>query len=137
MPEPTSIDIAAGGLLESGNGAELMLAVVHRSRYNDWSLPKGHLETGETLEEAALREVEEETGCTGKIIELVPPVAYLSNGQPKIVVFYRMKLVKRGDFKPNEEVSRIEWLSLTDAVNRLTYTGERELVASVYHADEA
>ena len=132
MPEPTSVDVSAGGLLESGDGAELVIALIHRSRYSDWSLPKGHPEAGETLEMAALREVDEETGCTGEIIELVRPIAYLANGQPKIVVFFRMRLVKRGEFKPSEEVSRVEWLSPADALARLTYADERGLVASVY-----
>lgn len=134
MPVPTSVDVSAGGLLESGDGAELVIALIHRSRYNDWSLPKGHLEDDETLELAALREVEEETGCTGEIIELVQPLAYLASGQPKIVVFFRMSLVKRGEFKPSEEVSRVEWLTPVDAATRLTYTGERELIASVYRS---
>jgi 8-oxo-dGTP pyrophosphatase MutT (NUDIX family) len=132
MPEPTTIDIAAGGLLESGDNADLKIAVVHRPRYEDWSLPKGHPENGEPLEEAALREVKEETSCLGKIVELMQPTAYLAYGQPKIVVFFRMKLLEIGALEPTGEVSDIEWLSPADALTRLTYPAERDLVASTY-----
>ncbi len=132
MPESTTIDVASGGLLESRDSADLQIAVIHRSRYDDWTLPKGHLEAGETIEQAAIREVEEETGCRGEIIEIVPPIAYLVNGQPKIVVFYRMRLVERGEFTPDDEVSSVEWMKPAEALERLTHRVECNLVAGAY-----
>lgn len=132
MANQTKIDIAAGGLLESNDGDTLQIAIIHRGRYDDWTLPKGHIEGGETIEEAAIREVEEETGCRGEIIEIVNPVAYLVNRQPKIVVFYRMALLERGELKPNEEVSAVKWMSPTSAQRQLTYDIERSLIADTY-----
>lgn len=132
MPQPTSIDVAAGGLLESGDGDNLKIALVYRPRHNDWSLPKGHIDAGETIEEAALREVVEETGCAGEIIEIAQPTSYLVRGRPKIVVFFRMRLVKRGDLEPNDEVSAVQWMTPGESLDRLTYKIERNLVAKTY-----
>lgn len=132
MPTPTTIDIAAGGLVESDDGGEIKIAVIYRPRHDDWSLPKGHVDAGESLEEAALREVLEETGCTAEISEIVPPVSYLVNGQPKIVVYYRMKLIEQGELVPNEEVSDVEWLSPAEAKDRFAYDSERNLLTAVY-----
>jgi 8-oxo-dGTP pyrophosphatase MutT (NUDIX family) len=134
MPEPTIVDITAGGLLERGNGNSLQIAVIHRGRYKDWTLPKGHLEEGETLEQAAIREVLEETGCTGEITGIVQPGAYLVSGQPKISVFYRMRLIHEGQFKPDAEVSNITWMTPSEARNKLTYASDRRVVADAYPA---
>lgn len=132
MPTSNTIITAAGGLIESRDDDVLTIAVIHRDRYDDWTLPKGHIEEGETIEEAAIREVEEETGCRGEIIEIVRPLSYLVKNQPKIVVFYRMALVERGDLKPNDEVSMVKWMKPVDAVGRLTHRIERELIADIY-----
>lgn len=132
MPKSSLIDIAAGGLLESQQNGELKIAVIYRPKHDDWSLPKGHLEKGETLEEGALREVLEETGCTAEIIEIVPPLAYLVKNQPKIVVYYRMKLTGSSDFVENNEVSKMDWLTPAQTVERLDYEGDKELVRAVY-----
>jgi len=132
MPEPTIVDITAGGLLERGAGKSLQIAVVHRGRYDDWTLPKGHLENGETIEQAAIREVLEEAGCRGEIVEIVQPGAYLVSDQPKIVVFYRMRLVHEGQFKPDDEVSGIEWMTPSEACSKLTYASDQRVVAEAY-----
>lgn len=132
MPETTLIDVAAGGLLESGEGDGLKIAVVYTPRYDEWALPKGHIDPGETLEEAALREVEEETGCRAEIIEIVQPVAYLVKGQPKIVVFYRMRALDPSGFVPNEEITELLWLSPREAIAKLRHRQHQELVAKVY-----
>ena len=133
-PEQTVIDVAAGGLLESGDGDNLRIAMIRRSRYDDWTLPKGHLDPGETIEQAALREVEEETGCIGEIIEIVEPVSYLVKGQPKIVVFFRMKLLEEHPLQPNDEVSEVRWMSPQDALTLATYDNDRSLIASAYRS---
>lgn len=132
MPTPNKIITAAGGLIEARDDEVLTIAVIHRDRYDDWTLPKGHVEEGETIEEGAIREVEEETGCRGEIIEIVRPLSYLVKKQPKIVVFYRMALVERGELKPNDEVSMVKWMTPADAVSQLTHRIERRLIADVY-----
>ena len=132
MPDNTSIEVASGGLIEDSSGDELKIAIVKRHQYDDWALPKGHLDPGESLEQAALREVEEETGSKGEIIEIVDPVAYLVKGHPKIVVFYRMKLAERRPFNPDDEIADVRWVTPETAVSELTYPTERELVARVY-----
>lgn len=132
MINPTTVDIAAGGLLEHRSGDELRIAVVYRPKHDDWTLPKGHLDPGETLEQAALREVEEETGCRGEIVEIVQPNAYLVKKRPKIVAYYRIKLVGSPDFRPNDEVSEMLWLTPGEAVDKLTYEVDRDLVSRTY-----
>ncbi len=133
MPKPITVDIAAGGLVESvGNDGELEIALIYRPRHTDWSLPKGHLDKGESLEEAAVREVLEETGCEAEIIEIVPPLSYLVNGRPKIVVYYRMKLIGARVFRANDETTDMIWLSPASAAEKLDYEGDRSLVRTVY-----
>lgn len=129
---PTEIDIAAGGLLEDGSGSDFRIAVIYRPKHDDWSLPKGHVDPGETIEEGALREVLEETGCTAEIIEIVQPTSYLVKGQPKIVVFYRMRVIDRPEFEPNKEVTNIKWLPPAEAVQQLYYRVERRVVKAAY-----
>src|SRR4051812_28786950 len=88
---------AAGGLVVR-DGA---VAVVHRPRYDDWSLPKGKLDPGESWEEAAVREVEEETGVRARIVAELEPSRYRDRkGRPKIVRWYRMDVVEAGAFGP-------------------------------------
>lgn len=115
---------AAGGVLERDG----LIAVVHRPRYDDWSLPKGKLDRGETWRQAALREVEEETGFVCEPGDELEPVRYLdSRGRPKTVRYWRMTVV-RGDFTPNDEVDELRWLPAGEAIALLTYPHDRELV---------
>ena len=118
---------AAGGLvLRDGD-----VAVVHRPKYDDWSLPKGKLEPGETWEAAALREVHEETGLRCRLLAEAPDVHYTdSRGRPKRVRYWRMAVVD-GDFAPNDEVDELRWLAPADAGALLSYDRDRELVAEV------
>src|SRR5213078_3990446 len=81
---------AAGGVVVRDG----RIAVVHRPRYDDWSLPKGKLDPGETWEQAALREIEEETGLRCRLEEELEPVHYLSKGRPKTVRWWRMTVVE-------------------------------------------
>lgn len=122
---------AAGGVVwrdVRGRGIEVLL--VHRPRYDDWTIPKGKADAGESDEEAAIREVEEETGLP---CELGPELAsseYIDrNGRPKIVRFWSMKAVA-GRFRPQDEVDVIEWMSVGDAHGRLTYERDRQVLDS-------
>jgi len=112
---------------KGADGVEV--ALVQRPRYGDeWSLPKGKLDPGETFEAAAVREIEEETGCEAKIVGFVGAVDYYVKKRPKVVVFYRMKATKVPPFEPNEEVSKIAWLTPPKALERLDHDLEKGIL---------
>ena len=118
---------AAGGVVEQDG----LIAVVHRPRYDDWSLPKGKLDRNESSERAALREVQEETGLSCQLIEELDPVSYTDNrGRPKNVRYWRMKVLS-GEFEVNDEVDELRWLAKADALELLSYEHDRELVAAL------
>ncbi|MEI7691600.1 MAG: NUDIX hydrolase, partial [Actinomycetes bacterium] len=118
---------AAGGVVEQDG----LIAVVHRPRYDDWSLPKGKLDKNESSERAALREVQEETGLSCQLIEELEPVSYTDNrGRPKNVRYWRMKVLS-GEFEVNDEVDELRWLSRADALELLSYEHDRELVEAL------
>jgi 8-oxo-dGTP diphosphatase len=105
------------------------VAVVHRPRYDDWSLPKGKLDEGETFEQAALREVWEETGLRARLGRELPPVHYEVRDRPKIVRYWLMELQSApAPFEANDEVDALRWLSPAEAVELLTYDRDKELV---------
>ena len=121
---------AAGGLVWQQTEAGPRLAVIHRPRYDDWALPKGKLEKGETFQECALREVSEETGLAVRLGDFAGCVGYQLPGwlTPKIVLYWHMDLAGPPDFIANAEVDRLEWLSAQEALERLSYADEREVV---------
>jgi 8-oxo-dGTP pyrophosphatase MutT (NUDIX family) len=113
---------AAGGAIwrVTGKGAVKVL-LVHRDRYDDWSLPKGKLEPEETHRQAALREVEEETGFVCTTGAELPEVRYHDRkDRPKRVRYWEMEVVD-GAFEPNDEVDEIRWLLLDEAAELLSY----------------
>jgi 8-oxo-dGTP diphosphatase len=119
---------AAGGLVVR-DGTVL---VVHRPRYDDWSLPKGKLEDGESFEEAALREVREETGVECRLVRELDDDHYSDpRGRPKHVRWWLMEPVALGGHEPDEEVDAVRWLPAADAVAVLTYAHDRGLVAGL------
>jgi 8-oxo-dGTP diphosphatase len=123
-PEDAEV-LAAGGLVVRDGSR---IAVVHRPRYDDWSLPKGKLDEGESFEEAALREVEEETGLTCRITDTLGDTSYHDRkDRPKLVRYYRME-PESGEFTPNEEVDELRWLEPAEALDLLSYDFDRELV---------
>ncbi len=118
---------AAGGVVERDG----LTAVVHRPRYDDWSLPKGKLNKNESFERAALREVQEETGLSCQLAEELEPVSYTDNrGRPKTVRYWRMTVLD-GDFVENDEVDDLRWLTPTEAIELLSYAHDRELVEAI------
>jgi 8-oxo-dGTP diphosphatase len=99
--------------------------LVHRPKYGDWTFPKGKLDPGESFEEAALREVEEETGLRCELGEELEPTTYRDrHGRLKLVRYWEMSPVG-GEFEPNDEVDRLEWLPPEEARERLTYDRDR------------
>ena len=119
---------AAGGLVwrETTQGEEL--AVIYRERYGDWSLPKGKLEKGETWQETALREVQEETNCTVRLGDFAGCSCYTVDGVPKVVLFWHMMVTGECRFTPNDEIDRLTWLPLEAALEKLSYDEERALL---------
>jgi 8-oxo-dGTP pyrophosphatase MutT (NUDIX family) len=124
---------AAGGLVVrrlQGKGARILL--VHRPRYDDWSLPKGKAENGEAPEQTALREVEEETGFRCRLGAELGRTRYRdSRGRRKEVRYWLMEPDADTGFEPNAEVDRIRWCSPRQAAGLLSYDHDRRLVASV------
>ncbi|HEX3393218.1 MAG TPA: NUDIX hydrolase [Acidimicrobiales bacterium] len=122
---------AAGGVVWRRGPAGLEILLVHRPKYDDWSLPKGKLDTGETSEAAALREVEEETGLRCRLGAELPPVTYADrHGQAKVVRYWAMEPVS-GTFVPNHEVDEVRWVAPTGAGALLSYARDRRVTESL------
>jgi 8-oxo-dGTP diphosphatase len=121
---------AAGGVVtRPGAGGGVEILVVHRPRYDDWSLPKGKLDAGERDEDAALREVEEETGCRCRLHAELPTRTYTDrHGRPKQVRYWHMTVEAAAPFTPNHEVDELRWIRPDEAATLLTYDGDREVV---------
>jgi ADP-ribose pyrophosphatase YjhB (NUDIX family) len=127
---------AAGGIVWRETSEGRKVAVVHRSRYDDWCLPKGKLEEKESWEEGALREVKEETGCEARIIGVAGPVSYEAGGQPKLVLFFTMDAIGECLFEQSREVKEVVWLSPEEALKKLDYEGEKAvLMANAAHEE--
>lgn len=118
---------AAGVVLTRGAGAELEVAVIHRRRRRDWSLPKGKLEEGEHSIEAAVRECAEETGFVPVLDVPLPTQKYRVDGTPKVVEYWRASVID-GEFAENKEVDELRWLSPKAAAAAMTYPRDGELI---------
>jgi 8-oxo-dGTP pyrophosphatase MutT (NUDIX family) len=121
---------AAGAVLwrptDSANPG-LEVAVVHRPRYDDWSLPKGKVDPGETAPVAALREVVEETGHHARLGRRLDLVSYpIDQGVKK--VYYWAARSTGGEFTPGREVDELLWLPVADATKRLNYAQDRKML---------
>jgi 8-oxo-dGTP diphosphatase len=119
---------AAGVVLTRGVGKDLEVAVIHRRRRQDWSLPKGKLEPGEHALEAAVRECHEETGYHAVLDVQLPTQHYRVDRTPKIVEYWRASIVD-GEFSENKEVDRLRWMRPRDAARLMTYPRDGELIA--------
>ncbi|MCU1677951.1 MAG: hydrolase [Frankiales bacterium] len=122
---------AAGGLLwrpaRNGDGPEI--CIVHRPKYDDYSIPKGKLGRGEHVLLAAAREVTEETGFIATIGAHLGEINYLKDGTPKRVRFWAMQAAG-GEFAPNAEVDRVLWLTPDDALAMLSPNRDPSIVAA-------
>ena len=129
MSDPTVI--AAGGVLWRGDPQNPEVALVHRPKYDDWSLPKGKANPGEHLLVTALREVAEETGCRPHIGPYLTTLQYrvTSGGRPanKVVSYWSMRCGE-GSFLASSEVDQMEWLPLDEASNRLSAASDRTVL---------
>jgi 8-oxo-dGTP diphosphatase len=126
---------AAGGLVVRELDGAAEIAVVHRPRYDDWSLPKGKRRRGEDWEATALREVEEETGLRCELGEELGAARYRDRkGRPKHVRWWRMRPLE-GRFVAGEEVDELRWLGAAEALALLDYEQDRDLVRRTLGVD--
>ena len=129
--EAAEVKASGGVVWRRAPGGALELVVVHRPRYDDWSLPKGKLDPGESWEEAALREVLEEVGLRCRLGPELPPVGYRDNkGRAKVVRYWMMEPLD-GEFAPSHEVDEVRWLAPADADRLLSYGHDRALLREV------
>ena len=122
MGLPNKTVWAGGGVLwKPSKSAGVKVALVHRRRYNDWSLPKGKSEPGEILPVTAAREIVEETGYQVRLGHHLETVSYrLNSGTPKQVGYWAAEAVG-GDFVDNDECDDLRWLSIPHAIDRVSY----------------
>jgi 8-oxo-dGTP diphosphatase len=126
---------AAGGLVVRRTDGKVEIAVVHRPRYDDWSIPKGKLEPDESFKEGALREVEEETGFECELGDELSPVSYRDRkGRRKLVRYWEMR-PRGGSFEVNDEVDELRWVTPKKAVSLLDYDHDRRLVEELRKRD--
>ncbi len=123
-----SVIQAAGGIIWKKEGNEKKLAIVHRQKHKDWSLPKGKVEPGESWKKAALREVLEETGYKGKLKKYAGCITYMLLDKPKIVMFWHMDVKKEDLKKMNGEVDEVRWVTVAEATEILDYPDEVSLI---------
>jgi 8-oxo-dGTP diphosphatase len=117
------VEAAGGVVVRDGE-----VALVHRPRYDDWTLPKGKLDRGESFEEAALREVQEETGLHVRLVRELPAAEYEVRGRPKLVRYWLMDVEHEGPFLPNDETDQLRWLAPDEALRLLTYDRDLDVL---------
>lgn len=132
--QPAISEYSAGGVVYraiEGKGWEIV--AVQRARHGDWSLPKGHVEAGETKEQAAIREVKEETGIDARIFYHLGRIQYYFRKPSgalvrKHVDYYLMHAETEELGPPNWEVSEARWVPIQEARNLLSYSKDKEIV---------
>jgi len=120
---------AAGGVVSRYGGKDVI--VIHRPKYDDWSLPKGKAEPGETDEDCAVREVEEETGLRCELGDELPTIRYRDRkDRLKEVRYWAMEPRSGTVQQGNEEVDEVKWVPLARAFELLSYVHDREVIAA-------
>src|SRR5438270_4678258 len=133
-PADAPVIKAAGGILQRGSSRGEEVMVVYRKRHQDWTLPRGKVKEGETFQEAAIREVREETGCSCRIGSYLGTISYSANGVPKVVLFWKMTVtddhgsVNHGSVN-TDEIGEAVWLPVAAAIERLSHAQEKSLLA--------
>ena len=125
------VQAAGGSVWRRRDDGALEVLLVHRPRYDDWTMPKGKLDDAETHAQAALREVEEETGLRCRLGPELHTTSYRDRrDRPKTVRYWAMTPVG-GEFHPTDEVDEIRWVPVAEAPALLSYDRDLEVLASL------
>jgi len=125
----TVVRASGGVVIRDGAGAPEVV-IVHRPKYDDWTLPKGKAEGPESDEACALREVEEETGLVCELLEELDGSSYDdASGRPKVVRYWLMRPVA-GTLRPTREIDDARWLPLDEALAKLSYDRDVRVLRS-------
>ncbi|CAN5219771.1 NUDIX hydrolase [soil metagenome] len=129
-PAPLLVTAAGGVVWRPRTGPhDVEVLLVHRPRYDDWSLPKGKLDHGETFESAALREIAEETGVHGELGTDLGEVRYTDHrGRPKVVRWWAVRGDAIGTPEDTDEVDEMRWLTPDEAAALLSYPTDAEVL---------
>ena len=135
---PSTDETSAGGLIIDGSGTKMKAALIaHRVRRGKliWLLPKGHLEFGESNEDAAVREVSEETGIFGEVIGYLGAIDFWFKADDrrihKTVHHFLLRAISGGLSDADIEVAQVAWFPFNEVSGRLHYPDERRLISRV------
>lgn len=121
---------AAGGVAWRRRGELVEVLLVHRPKYDDWSFPKGKNEEGESDEDCAVREIEEETNLRVTLGPELASTTYVSKGRPKRVRYWPAEPQNLDEARPQNEVNELAWLTPDEAGTRLTYARDQDVLRS-------
>jgi 8-oxo-dGTP pyrophosphatase MutT (NUDIX family) len=131
VPGELEVVRAAGGVVWRDGAGGLEILLVHRDRYGDGSFPKGKLDPGESWEEAAVREVREETAITPVLGRELASTDYLDrHRRPKRARYWAMTVARDDGFVPDEEISAVDWVPIDQVADRLTYPRDLDVLRS-------